>query len=68
MDSRVVNGDEEKLVEVSLSLLTSISEVNAGFFYTSAEERQALVNSERTKTDAVVMKVIELKREVRAQQ
>lgn len=37
------------------------SEVNSGFFYSSAEQREKLVESERKFTDAKVRKVIELK-------
>jgi len=70
MDHGARHPDMPKRLENAFILTCNVSmeyeksEVNAGFFYTSAEERQALVNSERTKTDAVVMKVIELKREV----
>lgn len=38
------------------------SEVNSGFFYSSAEQREKLVESERKFTDAKVRKVIELKK------
>jgi len=41
------------------------SEVNSGFFYKSAEEREKLVAAERKFTDDKVQKVIELKRKVR---
>jgi T-complex protein 1 subunit zeta len=37
------------------------SEVNSGFFYSSAEQREKLVESERRFTDAKVKKIIELK-------
>ena len=40
------------------------SEVNAGFFYKSAAEREKLVMAERAFTDEKVKKVIELKRKV----
>ena len=40
------------------------SEVNAGFFYKSAEERERLVAAERKFSDDRVQKVIELKRKV----
>jgi len=43
-------------------LPTSNSEVNSGFFYSSAEQREKLVESERKFTDAKVRKVIELKK------
>ena len=41
------------------------SEVNSGFFYKSAEEREKLVAAERKFADDKVQKVIELKRKVR---
>merc|ERR1712072_677504 len=40
------------------------SEVNAGFFYSSAEQRDRLVESERKFTDEKVKKIIELKKKV----
>ena len=40
------------------------SEVNSGFFYKSAAERQKLVDAERNFTDARVAKVIALKKQV----
>merc|ERR1711881_419878 len=40
------------------------SEVNAGFFYSSSEQKEKLVESERRFTDEKVKKVIELKRHV----
>lgn len=40
------------------------TEVNSGFFYNSAEQRDKLVESERAFTDDKVRKVIELKRKV----
>ena len=40
------------------------SEVNAGFFYKSAEEREKLVEAERKFTNDKVNKVIQLKKEV----
>ncbi|CAD7930634.1 unnamed protein product [Amoebophrya sp. A25] len=40
------------------------TEVNSGFFYNSADQRDKLVESERTFTDEKVKKVIELKRKV----
>ena len=41
------------------------SEVNSGFFYSSAEQREKLVHAERAVTDQRVHKIIELKRKVR---
>ena len=46
-------------------LLANFSEVNSGFFYKSAEEREKLVAAERKFTDEKVKKVIKLKNEVR---
>lgn len=40
------------------------SEVNAGFFYKNAEERDRLVASERKFIDDRVQKIVELKRKV----
>merc|ERR1712136_677100 len=40
------------------------SEVNAGFFYKSAEEREKLVEAERRFTNDKVNKIIQLKKEV----
>merc|ERR1711998_661835 len=40
------------------------SEVNAGFFYSSAEQRDRLVESERKFTDEKVKKIVELKKKV----
>ena len=37
------------------------SEVNSGFFYSSAEQREKLVESERRFTDAKCKKIVELK-------
>lgn len=44
--------------------LPSISEVNAGFFYKSAEEREKLVAAERKFIEQRVLKVIELKKKL----
>ena len=43
------------------NLLTLLSEVNSGFFYSSAEQREKLVESERRFTDAKCKKIVELK-------
>ncbi len=37
------------------------SEVNSGFFYSSSEQREKLVESERRFTDAKCRKIVELK-------
>lgn len=41
-----------------------LSEVNAGFFYKSAEDRERLVKAERQHTDKKVQQIIDLKKEV----
>lgn len=48
----------------NLSLEFERPEVNAGFFYGSAEQREKLVAAERAYTDARCQKIIELKRRV----
>ena len=50
----------------SLVYLSSFvcSEVNSGFFYKSAEEREKLVSAERKFTDDKVRQVITLKKQV----
>jgi len=48
----------------NVSLEYEKTEVNAGFFYKTAEERQKLVNEERTFTDMKVNQVIKLKNEI----
>lgn len=40
------------------------SEVNSGFFYKSASEREKLVQAERGFTNSKVQKIIDLKRQV----
>jgi len=40
------------------------SEVNSGFFYKSAAEREKLVQAERAFTDSKVQKIIDLKKQV----
>ena len=39
-------------------------QVNAGFFYSSAEQREKLVAAERAVVDQKVQRIIELKKEV----
>lgn len=51
------------MTDVLLSEIIS-SEVNAGFFYKNAEERDRLVTSERKFIDDRVQKIVELKRKV----
>lgn len=40
------------------------SEINAGFFYSSAEQREEMVAAERRSVDERVRKIIELKNKV----
>merc|ERR1711977_815121 len=49
---------------LNVSLEYEKTEVNAGFAYSSAEQRDKLVESERKFTDEKVKKILELKREV----
>jgi T-complex protein 1 subunit zeta len=52
------------ILTINVSLEYEKSEVNAGFFYSSAEQREKLVDSERRFTDEKVKKIIEFKRRV----
>merc|ERR1719453_499186 len=52
------------ILTCNVSLEYEKSEVNAGFFYSSAEQRDKLVDSERRFTDEKVKKIIMLKKEV----
>ncbi|KAJ1559205.1 T-complex protein 1 subunit zeta, partial [Cladochytrium tenue] len=79
-DSRLVKGlvmdhgarhpDMPKRVEdafvltLNVSLEYEKSEINSGFFYSSAEQREKLVESERRFVDARVRKIVELKEKV----
>ena len=42
-------------------MLSHCSEVNSGFFYSSAEQREKLVESERRFVDLKVKKIVDLK-------
>uniref|UniRef100_A0A2R5LGL0 Putative t-complex protein 1 subunit zeta danio rerio chaperonin n=1 Tax=Ornithodoros turicata TaxID=34597 RepID=A0A2R5LGL0_9ACAR len=80
LDTRLVRGlvldhgarhpDMSKLVKDAFVLACNVSleyeksEVNAGFFYKSAEERERLVQAERQFIENRVHKIIELKRKV----
>ncbi|KAL9297532.1 hypothetical protein ACSQ67_023428 [Phaseolus vulgaris] len=46
------------------SMVSSPSEVNSGFFYSNAEQREAMVAAERRQVDERVKKIIELKNKV----
>merc|ERR1712187_438592 len=52
------------ILTCNVSLESEKSEVNAGFFYSSSEQRDRLVESERRFTDEKVQKIIELKKAV----
>ena len=52
------------VLNCNISLEYEKSEVNSGFFYSSAEQREKLVAAERAVTDEKVQKIIELKRKV----
>ncbi|XP_951779.1 chaperone, putative [Theileria annulata] len=52
------------ILTLNCSLEYEKSEVNSGFFYDTAEKREALVKSEREFTDEKVRKIIELKQKV----
>ncbi|OXB71846.1 UNVERIFIED_CONTAM: hypothetical protein H355_013669 [Colinus virginianus] len=55
------------ILTCNVSLEYEKSEVNAGFFYSSAEEREKMAEAERRFTDQKVMKIIELKRKTLAE-
>merc|ERR1712048_368384 len=52
------------ILTCNVSLEYEKSEINAGFFYSSSEQRDSLVDSERKFTDEKVKKIIELKKKV----
>lgn len=52
------------ILTANVSLEYEKTEVNSGFFYNSAEQRDKLVESERRFTDDKVKKIIEFKRKV----
>lgn len=47
-----------------VDILLFLSEVNAGFFYSNAEQREAMVAAERRSVDERVQKIIDLKNKV----
>jgi T-complex protein 1 subunit zeta len=49
---------------VNLLVCLCYSEVNAGFFYHDAEQREKMVAAERRHVDEKVLKIIELKKKV----
>ncbi|XP_039267908.1 T-complex protein 1 subunit zeta-like [Styela clava] len=70
MDHGARHPDMKKRVENAYILTCNVSmeyeksEVNSGFFYKSAEEREKLVAAERKFTDDKVAKIVELKKQV----
>ncbi len=52
------------ILTANVSLEYEKSEVNSGFFYSSAEQREKLVAAERAVVDARVQKIVDLKRQV----
>ncbi|KAJ1325904.1 T-complex protein 1 subunit zeta [Microdochium nivale] len=52
------------ILTLNVSLEYEKSEINSGFFYSSAEQRDKLVESERRHIDARLKKIVELKKEV----
>ena len=52
------------ILNCNISLEYEKSEVNSGFFYSNAEQRERLVAAERAVTDDKVQQVIALKRKV----
>ncbi|KAJ1184677.1 hypothetical protein NDU88_001480 [Pleurodeles waltl] len=70
LDHGARHPDMKKRVEDAFILTCNVSleyektEVNSGFFYKSAEEREKLVKAERKFIEARVQKIVELKRKV----
>ena len=52
------------ILTLNVSLEYEKSEVNSGFYYSSAEQREKLVESERRFVDDKLRKIVELKKEV----
>lgn len=61
MPKRVENA---YILALNVSLEYEKSEINSGFFYSSAEQRGKLVESERRFVDAKLKKIVELRQEV----
>jgi T-complex protein 1 subunit zeta len=61
MPKRVENA---YILIINVSLEYEKSEVNSGFFYSTAEQREKLVESERNFVDSKLKKIVELKNEV----
>lgn len=52
------------ILTLNVSLEYEKSEINSGFYYSTAEQRDKLVESERKFVDAKLKKIVELKKEV----
>ena len=52
------------ILSLNVSLEYEKSEINSGFYYSSAEQRDKLVESERRFVDEKLRKIVELKKEV----
>ncbi|KAI0965398.1 T-complex protein 1 [Xylaria arbuscula] len=61
MPKRVENA---YILTLNVSLEYEKTEINSGFFYSSAEQRDKLVESERRFVDAKLKKIVDLKKEV----
>lgn len=57
--------EDVRILNCNISLEYEKSEVNSGFFYSSAEQREKLVAAERAVVDDKVRKIIALKNQVR---
>ena len=60
----VINPFQKFAIHTTFSTNIFSSEVNSGFFYKSAVEREKLVQAERTYTDQRVQKIIDFKKKV----
>ncbi|CAB5377676.1 unnamed protein product [Rhizophagus irregularis] len=56
--------EDAYILTLNVSLEYEKSEINSGFFYSSAEQREKLVESERKFTDEKVRKIVEFKKQV----
>ena len=52
------------ILTLNVSLEYEKSEINSGFYYSSAEQRDQLVESERKFVDAKLQKIVELKKQI----
>lgn len=56
--------EDAYILNCNISLEYEKSEVNSGFFYSNADQRERLVAAERAVTDEKVLKIIDLKKKV----